>query len=164
MSRKPTATPFTLNRNAFGKLIYIDADGIPHEGVTPVRAFALSAPDHGLSLISAEGKELQWIDRLDALPEDTRTLIAEELAQREFMPVIQRIVSVGSFATPSTWQVETDRGATELILKSEDDIRRLKGTGGTNGLLIADSNGIHFMIRDRNALDAHSQKILKRFL
>jgi hypothetical protein len=161
MSRKPTATPFTLTRNAFGKLIYIDAGGTPHEGVTPVRAFALSAPDQGLSLISAEGKELQWIDHLDDLPEDTRTLIAEELAQREFMPVIQRIVAVGSFATPSTWQVETDRGATELILKSEDDIRRLRGT---NGLLIADSNGIHFMIRDRSALDAHSQKILKRFL
>ena len=161
MSRKPVTTPFTLDRNAFGKLIYIDADGTQHEGVTPVRAFALSAPDQGLSLISAEGKELQWIDRLDDLPEGARKLIAEELAQREFMPVIQRIVSVGSFATPSTWQVDTDRGATELILKSEDDIRRLRGT---NGLLIADSNGIHFMIRDRSELDSHSQRILKRFL
>lgn len=161
MSRKPTSTPFTLTRNAFGKLIYLDADGTPHEGVTPVRAFALSAPDQGLSLISAEGKELQWIDQLDDLPEAASKLIADELAQREFMPVIQRIVAVGSFATPSTWQVETDRGATELILKSEDDIRRLRGT---NGLLIADSNGIHFMIRDRGALDAHSQRILKRFL
>lgn len=161
MSRKPATSAFTLTRNAFGKLIYTGADGAPHEGITPVRAFALTAPDQGLSLISAEGKELQWIDRLDDLPEVVRTLIAEELAQREFMPVIQRIVAVGSFATPSTWQVETDRGATELILKSEDDIRRLRGT---NGLLIADSNGIHFMIRDRAALDAHSQKILKRFL
>lgn len=161
MSRKPVTSAFTLTRNAFGKLIYTGADGTPHEGITPVRAFALTAPDQGLSLISAEGKELQWIDRLDDLPEVVRTLIAEELAQREFMPVIQRIVAVGSFATPSTWQVETDRGATELILKSEDDIRRLRGT---NGLLIADSNGIHFMIRDRTALDAHSQKILKRFL
>lgn len=167
MSRKPTTTPFTLSRNDFGKLIYVGADGIPHEGVTPVRAFALTAPDQGLSLVSAEGKELQWIDRFDDLPEDARRLITEELAQREFMPVIARIVSVGSFATPSTWQVETDRGPTELILKSEDDIRRLKGANGTSGtsaLIIADSNGIHFLIRDRTALDAHSQKILKRFL
>jgi hypothetical protein len=161
MSKKPDITAFSLTRSAFGKLLYVSADGTTHEGITPVRAFALTAPDQGLSLISAEGKELQWIDRLDDLPEATRTLIAEEFAQREFMPVIQRIVSVGSFATPSTWQVETDRGATELILKSEDDIRRMRGS---NGLLIADSNGIHFMIRDRNALDAHSQKILKRFL
>lgn len=161
MSRKPDMTSFTLTRNAFGKLVYIAVDGTAHEGVTPVRAFALTAPDQGISLISAEGKELQWIDRLADLPETARTLIAEEFAQREFMPVIQRIVSVGSFATPSTWQVDTDRGAAELILKSEDDIRRLRES---NGLLIADSNGIQFMIRDRGALDAHSQKILKRFL
>lgn len=161
MSRKPVTSAFLLARNPFGKLIYTAADGTTHEGITPVRAFALTAPDEGISLISAEGKELQWIDRLEDLPEAARALIAEEFAQREFMPVIQRIVAVGSFATPSTWQVETDRGATELILKSEDDIRRLRGT---NGLLIADSNGIHFTIRDRTALDAHSQKILKRFL
>jgi hypothetical protein len=30
--------------------------------------------------------------------------------------------------------------------------------------MIADSQGIHYLIRDRLALDAHSQKILKRFL
>ena len=155
---------FTLTRNAFGKLIYTGADGTTHEGVTPVRAFALTAPDYGLSLISAEGKELQWIDRLEDLPESERLLIVDELAQREFMPVIQRIVAVGSFATPSTWQVETDRGPAELILKSEDDIRRLRGTRYPQGLLIADSNGIQFMIHDRSALDAQSQKILKRFL
>jgi hypothetical protein len=164
MSRKPVTTAFALSRNAFGKLIYVGADGVALEGVTPVRAFALSAPDQGISLLSAEGKELQWIDTLDDLPETTRGIIVAELAQREFMPVIKRIVSVGSFATPSIWKVETDRGATELILKSEDDIRRLRGTTGPNALLIADSNGIHFLIRDRAALDAHSQKILKRFL
>ena len=161
MSRKPVTSAFTLTRNAFGKLIYTGADGTTHEGVTPVRAFALTAPDYGLSLISAEGKELQWIDRLKDLPESERLLIVDELAQREFMPVIQRIVAVGSFATPSTWQVETDRGPTSLILKSEDDIRRLRGPGG---LLIADSQGIHFLIRDRLALDSQSQRILKRFL
>ena len=155
---------FQLTRNAFGKLIHVGADGATHEGVVPVRAFALTAPDRGLSLMSAEGMELQWIERLTDLPEATRQLIVAELAKREFMPVIRRIVAVGSYATPSTWQVETDRGDTELILKSEDDIRRLKGEGGSNALLIADSNGIHFLIPDRAALDAHSRKILKRFL
>lgn len=155
---------FTLARNPFGKLVFIGADGVAHEGVTPVRAFALTAPNEGISLLSAEGKELAWIDRLADLPDAPRALIEDELAQREFIPVIQRIVSVGSFATPSTWQVETDRGETELILKSEDDIRRLRGTPYPNGLLIADSNGIHYLIPDRNALDAQSRKFLKRFL
>lgn len=152
---------FALSRDDFGRLVHRAADGTVHHGVVPVRAFALTTPDAGIALLSAEGKELQWIANLGALPDELRTLIAEELARREFMPEIRRIVAVSSYATPSTWQVDTDRGATALILRSEDDIRRLQGPGA---LLIADGNGIHYLIRDRRALDAHSQKILKRFL
>lgn len=155
------SVPFTLARDPFGRLVFLAADGTAHVGITPVRAFAITAPDHGIALMSPEGKELAWVAHLDDLAADSRELIREELASREFMPVIQRIVSVSSFATPSTWQVETDRGSTTLILKSEDDIRRLRSPGG---LLIADSQGIHFLVRDRLALDAHSQRILKRFL
>jgi hypothetical protein len=161
MSRPPVSSPFTLSRNSFGRLVLVGVDGTAHEDVTPIRAFAISAPDDGIALMSAEGKELQWIENLATLPDVTRALIVDELAQREFMPEIRRIVAVSSYATPSTWEVETDRGATSLILKSEDDIRRLRGPGA---LLIADGQGIHFMIRDRKMLDAHSQKILKRFL
>jgi len=161
MSRTPVSGPFSLLRNPLGHLVYVGADGTAHAGITPVRAFPLTAADAGISLMSAESKELQWIDNLDSLPENEHRLITEELAQREFMPIIVRILSVSSFATPSTWQVDTDRGSTILILKSEDDIRRLKSPGG---LLIADGNGLHFMIRDRRNLDAHSQRILKRFL
>lgn len=160
-SRAPRPAPFTLTRDACGRLIHVGADGVAHEGVVPVRAFALSAPERGIALVSAEGRELEWIDSLDGLPEAVRGLIAEEIAQREFMPEIRRILAVSSFATPSTWQVDTSRGATELVLRSEDDIRRLKGPGA---LLIADSQGIHFLIRDRKMLDAQSQRILKRFL
>jgi hypothetical protein len=76
------------------------------------------------------------------------------------MPVIERIVSVGSFATPSTWEVDTDRGRTTFVLKGEEDIRRLAAPA----LLIADSHGIQFLIRDRRALDQHSRRILDRFL
>ena len=161
MSRKSVTGPFTLVRNSFGRLVLTDANGAVHEGIVPVRAFAISAPDDGIALMSAEGKELQWIETLESLPEEVRGLIADELAQREFMPEIKRITMVSSYATPSTWQVETDRGPASLILKSEDDIRRLRGPGA---LLIADSQGIHYLIRDRKSLDAHSQRILKRFL
>lgn len=160
MRHAPTGH-FTLHRNAMGHLVHTGPDGTTHEGVIPVRAFALSIQDCAVALMSADSKELQWIDQLADLPDQERRLIEEELAQRDFIPVIERIVSVSSFATPSTWQVETDRGTTKLILKSEDDIRRLKEPGA---LLIADSQGLHFRIHDRRQLDSHSQKILKRFL
>jgi hypothetical protein len=56
--------------------------------------------------------------------------------------------------------VSTDRGPAELVLKGEEDIRRLSQTR----LLIADANGIQFLVRDLNRLDRHSRKLLDRFL
>ncbi len=151
---------FTLSRNSFGKLVVTLADGTAHEGVVPVRAFPISAADDGLSLMSTDGRELAWIARLDALPAPTRALIEAELAAREFMPEIRKIIGVSTYATPSTWTVQTDRGQTDLVLRGEEDIRRLTGTT----LLISDSHGIHYLIRDQFALDKHSRKILDRFL
>jgi hypothetical protein len=151
---------FRLSRDAFGRLVFTGADGKVWEGIVPVRAFPISAADEGVALVNADGREVAWFDRVAELPDDMRGLVEGELASREFMPEVRRIVSVSSFATPSTWAVETDRGATELVLKGEEDIRRL----GRSALLIADSNGIQFLVRDIQALDRASRRILDRFL
>ncbi|MGC7402650.1 DUF1854 domain-containing protein [Pandoraea pneumonica] len=151
---------FTLSRNAFGRLVLTDSAGIAHEGVVPVRAFPIAAPDDGLALVSTEGRELAWLDSLDVLPVSMQTLVREELAAREFMPEVQRIKGVSTFATPSTWTVQTNRGEASFVLRGEEDIRRLGG----QTLLITDSHGIHFLIRDSSSLDKPSRKILDRFL
>ncbi len=149
-----------LTRNAFGRLVLTTADGVVHEGVLPVRAFPIAAPDYGIALVSTDGRELVWIERLGDMPENLRALVQEEMASREFMPEIRRLRLVSSFATPSTWQVETNRGETSFVLKGEEDIRRL----GHTTLLIADSHGIQFLIRDIQALDQGSRRLLDRFL
>ena len=151
---------FNLTRNAAGRLVLTGAEGDVHEGVVPVRAFPISAPDEGVSLLGEDGHELKWINRLSDLPGTLRQLIEGELALREFMPEITRIRQVSSFATPSKWQVSTDRGDTELLLKAEDHIRRLANAT----LLITDGYGVSFLIRDTGALDRHSRKLLDRFL
>ena len=151
---------FDVSLDAFGHLCLCLTDGSTHSDVVPVRAFPIGAPDEGIALVDPHGHELAWIERLDELPAELRQLVDSELASREFMPVIERIVDVSSFATPSTWTVVTNRGETKLILKGEEDIRRLTPPA----LLIADSNGIQYLIRDRQALDAHSRKLLDRFL
>lgn len=153
-------TDFTLSRNSFGKLVLVHADGQRHEGVVPVRAFPIAAPREGVSLVSTDGHELAWIASLDALADAARSLVEEELASREFMPEIRRIRSVSSFATPSTWSVDTDRGEASFTLKGEEDIRRIAGST----LLIADSHGVQFLVRDLYALDRGSRRILDRFL
>ncbi len=151
---------YRLTRNSYGRLVFTDRSGVMHEGVIPVRSFPITDPEQGIALMDTHGHELAWIEQLDDLPEEYCTMIKSELASREFMPEIKRIAKVSGFITPSTWQVETDRGETAFILKGEEDIRRLT----ISSFMITDSHGIHFLIRDRSALDRHSIKLLDYFL
>ena len=155
-----TTSKFELARNAFGRLVLTSTEGEVHEGVAPVRAFPVQAPDDGIALVSTDGKEVGWIDRIEDLPAAIGALVREELGGREFMPEIARINSVTSYATPCTWSVATDRGDTEFVLRGEEDIRRLT----VDTLLISDIHGIHYLIRDVRELDKLSKKILDRFL
>lgn len=154
------ASPFELQRNAFGKLVLTTLDGQTHEGVMPVRAFPIQSPENGISLMSSDGHEVAWVDALSDVPQPAQGLIREALGGWEFMPEIQAILSVTSFATPCTWQVLTDRGETRFVLRGDEDIRRLAG----NTLLVTDSHGIHFLIRDLTTLSRDSRKILDRFM
>jgi hypothetical protein len=149
-----------LRRDAFGRLVLTDAQGHEHAGVVAVRAFPIAAPDEGVSVLDEGGHELAWVPRLAELPEPQRTLLAEALEQREFMPVLKRLRSVSSFGTPSTWDVETDRGDTRFVLKGEEDIRRL----GPGLLIVNDAHGVQYLIRDLNSMDRASRRLLDRFL
>jgi len=151
---------FQLSRNNFGRLILTTSQGDRFEGVVPVRAFPIQSPEDGIALVHTDGHEVVWIDRLDALAEPAQSLIREELASREFMPEIVRIESVTSFSTPCTWHVLTDRGDTRFVLRGDEDIRRV----GLAIVLITDTHGIQFLIRDREKLNRESRKILDRFL
>ncbi|MBV8037103.1 DUF1854 domain-containing protein [Roseateles sp.] len=149
-----------LHLDAFGKLVLTDLHGDAHVGVTPVRAHPISAPGEGLSLVGAHGHELAWVPRLSALPDGPRGLLEGELAAREFHPVLKRLIAVNTFATPSTWRIETDRGEIDFVLKNEEDIRRLE----EGRLLITSSHGVQLQVPDRWALDKHSRRLLERFL
>jgi hypothetical protein len=151
---------FQLQRNSFGQLVFTTAQGETHVDVEPARAFPISTPREHISILSRDGHELMWISKLDELPAETRQLVEDALESREFMPEIKRVTAVSGYATPCTWQVETDRGVTSLILNSEEDIRRLTASA----LLIVDSRGIQFLIRNRSSLDDTSRRILDRFL
>ena len=155
-----TTPNFTLDRDAYGQLVLTAQNDEIHVGVVPVRAFPIGAPDDGIALVNSEGHEVGWVDRLADLPPAIGQLVEEELASREFVPEIERILDVSSFACPSTWQVATNRGDAALVLKGEEDIRRLSQTQ----MMISDTHGIQFLIRDIATLDGASRKLLDRFL
>jgi hypothetical protein len=149
-----------LAQDAFGQLVLQETPDSPPMAVTPVRAFPIAAPEEGLSLVGSDGRERVWVEHLSQLSQDQLTLVLAALRPREFSPVIQRLISVSGFSTPCTWRVQTNRGETEFVLKTEDDIRRLDA----RQLLITASQGITFLVPDRQALDGASKRLLDRFL
>lgn len=154
-------TDVDLRRDALGQWVCRLDNAPEHVGVQVVRGFPLSAPEEALSIVGTDGHELLHISRLADQPPGLQQALREALAEREFMPVIERIRSVSTFATPSTWLVDTNRGTTELVLKVEEDIRRLPGA---RRLLVTSAHGVVFEITDRNRLDRASRRLLERFL
>jgi hypothetical protein len=68
--------------------------------------------------------------------------------------------TVSTFSTPSVWTLDTDRGRARLVLKGEEDIRRLP-----NGdLLVADTHGLQFLLKNPAGVDRQTKRLLERFL
>lgn len=151
---------FALSKNAFGHLCLTDQSGKVHDQVVPVRAFPISNPGESIAIVDRDGHELIWLDKLEQASPESQQLIIAEFASREFMPVLTRINAVSTFTTPSTWQVETNRGPTEFTLRGEENIRRINPTT----YLIADAHGVQYLIEDIKALDKYSRRLLDRFL
>lgn len=154
------ASDARLRRNALGQLQWRGDDGVWVGPVTPVRAFPIQAPTAEVALLGPDGHELAYFADLATLSAADQALLRAALAEREFLPRIERLVEVSSFATPSTWTVDTDRGRTRFVLKGEEDIRRL----APGVLLVQDAHGVQYLIRDPQRLDRHSRRLLDRFM
>ena len=148
---------FELSHDPFGRLVLCDAAGTRHVDVEPVRAFPFTERDRFVSLRNAQGKEIVFIESLADLPAATRRVVEEELAAREFIPVIRRIVRIVGDGAPMSWDVETDRGAARFVMNNEDDIRRIS----FNTLVVVDSSGGRYFIPNAADLDAHSRRLLE---
>lgn len=149
-----------LERDGWGRLVLTDGQGERHVAVEAVRAFPISDPQRWIALCDGQGHELFWIDDTAELPAGTRQVLADYLAEREFLPNIRRILSVSTDADPSEWHVETDRGETRFLLASEDDVLRQ----GEHGAMVVDSFGVRYLVRDVRPLDSTSRRILDRYL
>jgi hypothetical protein len=159
MPRCAINEPFTLERNASGRLVLTKANGERHVAVDPVRAFPISDPDRFISLVDSHAHELLCIGDLAELPIEIANFIRQELSDREFLPRIERIVRVKQHKDPHEWEVITDRGPVEFLFH-DDDIRRLSPTRA----ILVDMHGVRFYIPDSRQLDAKSQRILSQYL
>jgi hypothetical protein len=151
---------FNLEKDVFGNIRLVLGNGQSHDQVRIIRAFPISDPENGFSIVNQDGHELVWFESFDQLSEENQRIAHASLEQIEFIPVISKITDLNTYALPSIWDIETDRGITKLKLKTEQDIRRVS----SEALLITDANGIQYLIKNRKTLDKFSKKVLDRFM
>jgi hypothetical protein len=151
---------FGLVRDEWGQLIFIRADGQKYLNVATVALFPISQPDTWISIRLPDGTELACIEDPRTLPADVWQLLKEDLSRREFVPIIRRIVRVSGNMEPCEWQVETDRGPTKFVLKSEEDVRRI----GDHEIIILDAHGTRYHIPDLSAVDVKSRRIVEWYV
>ncbi len=150
-----TEPAWQLVRRDDGGLDFLAADGTRHEDVEVRRGFPFSAPREGIAIISAGGSELVWIESLESVDRRLAALLEEVLSHREFMPVIDRIVSV-SEGRPAEWNVVTDRGPHRFSVAHPDDVSRQSD----GGLVLTDTDGIRYRIPASAARDLRNRRLL----
>jgi hypothetical protein len=151
---------FELEVDSWNRLVLTFPDGTQHLDVDPVRAFPITRPEEFVAFRDSAGNELLLIERLDALPQALKETILAALSDREFLPVVKRIVKLRSQVFPAEMDVETDRGPISLKISSEEDVRRL----GAAKAVITDSMGMNYLIPDLRKLDRVSRRHLERFV
>ena len=156
-SAHATPVAWRLERAAHGRLDLIDAAGHRHVDVDVLRGFPVSAAAGPVAIVATDGDELAWIDSLSDLDPPLRTLLEQELSQREFLPVIERIESV-SDGEPMEWSVVTDRGPRRFTVAHVDDI--VYAADGAAS--ITDSAGVRYSIPQVSRLDSRSRRLLDR--
>ena len=150
----------SLSIDEWGRLVLTTTDGERHLGVEPVRAFPISEPEKFISFCDPEGRETYFLLTIASLSEPQARLLRDELALREFLPVIERILRVIGEGIPSDWDVVTDRGETRFSLENDDDVRRI----GPNRVMITDARKLRYQIPDLKDLDARSKRLIERYL
>lgn len=155
-----SAPDFRLSRDDWGRLVMTFADDRRFVGVEPVRAFPIQDPTHWLIFVDSEGREIVCLESLDELSPSNRAMVEEELALREFMPGIEKIVAIRGETTPSEWEVITDRGPTRFTLDNDDDVRQINA----GRVIITDVRKLRYQVRDIARLDLYSRRSLERYL
>jgi len=150
--------PFSLHRDASGQLLF-SSSLVDKTPATLTPSFPLSEPGRWLSLRSADGSELAFIEDVRGLPPEVANLVTEELEARQFLPVISRVHRVSNTTTGLEVDVDTDRGRTTVILDADEHIRRVSDTR----VVLTDRAGVRYLIPDLRQLDQQSRHRLERF-
>jgi hypothetical protein len=120
-----------------------------------VRVFPLALASRWINVLDWKNKEVCLIEDAADLDAASRALVEEELQAHYRVATITRIHSVKNEYRTLYWDVDTDLGRRDFVLKfATDTIIWL----GPTELLLLDIDTNRFRIADYTRLDSHSRK------
>lgn len=151
---------FTLSRDVWQHLQLTDGKGVVHRDVSVVPLFPVSTRKEWISILASDGEELVSLRDLSVLTDSNRELIEQELAFREFVPQILKVLWVSGTQEPCEWEVETNYGRTRFVLNSEEDVRRVSAWT----VHFLDASGGRFRVEDIRKLDSRSRAYVEWYV
>jgi uncharacterized protein DUF1854 len=124
-------------------------------------AAPLSRPGRYVSLLNGKGEEIVMLPDLDQLTAASRQVVERELVRRYLTSTIRRLVSLKQEFGVTYWEVETDRGIRDFVVR---DLQENCIWLSEAHLLLIDVDGSRFEIPDRALLDERSQQFLDAIL
>lgn len=125
------------------------------------RAFPFEKPEEYISVQDEDGREYGIIRKLSDFDGKGRDIVDKALSRKYFCPEIKRIRKLQEQFGYSCWEVDTDVGAMELVLKDTfGSIIRISDIY----LIINDISGNRYVIPDVSALDRKSYRKIELYL
>jgi hypothetical protein len=156
----PAAKIARLQRDRWSHLQLTLDDRRVFENIKATRLFPFSDREAWISLRDGTGREIILVESLTQLNAEVRQQLESDLHEQEFLPVIERVLSVSGDVEPCEWQVQTDRGTTRFVLKHVDDVRRLDAQRA----LVTDAFGVRYLVADLGRLDPFSRRVMEQYV
>ena len=125
--------------------------------VRPVQASPLAHTDKYVSLLDIKNEEVAFIRDMNDLDEGSRKVIEEELTHRYLRATIERIDSIQMEYGVTYWDVMTDRGRREFVIRGHENTHWASDTR----LLLTDVDGNRFEVVDYTRLDPNSVQLIE---
>lgn len=146
-----------------GGFLSLDYNGKHYKRVRIVRLFPFSDADKYLSIRDHgdADKEIGIIEDLNAMSDETKNLINEQLTLSYFTPVISKIYEIKDEYGYAYFKVETDKGECRFAISmGSNAVTKLSETR----LIIKDVDENRFEIKDVDKLSRKERRMLDLFL
>ena len=129
--------------------------------VRVVCAAPLSQPDRYICLLDEKNEVICTVEDPIDLDEASQRVIKEELEQRYMTAIIKRVDSLKSEFGVSYWEVQTDRGNREFVVRNASENAQWITD---RRLLLLDVDGNRFEISNLERLDKKSRGLIEMVL